>query len=72
MNKTLFPMSIVAGLVLAFTYHALEPLPEVWVGDRTNRCIAVIQPDGTEQSCPTSMTELPERANYVYVFEDVE
>jgi hypothetical protein len=70
--KTLLPqLTITAAVLLAFTYQALKPIPEVWLGDRTNACIIIIQPDGTETPCPTDMSELPHPFTPVYVIEEI-
>lgn len=71
--KTLLPqLAITATVLLAFTYQALRPLPEVWLGDRTNACIIIVQPDGTQTPCPEDKSELPTHYVPVYVIEETQ
>ena len=65
-------LTLTAAVLLAFTWQALRPVPEVWLGDRTNACIIVVQPDGTEQPCPEDKSELPTHFTPVYVIEEIE
>ena len=58
-------------LVCAAFWNVLQPLPEVWLGDRTNSCIIIKMPDGTEVECPEDKSELPDKYIPVYVFEDL-
>lgn len=64
-------LAITAAVLAPFTYQALKPMPEVWLGDRTNACIIIIQPDGTTQPCPADKSELPDRFIPVYVIEEL-
>lgn len=71
--KTLLPqLTLTAAVVAACTYQALKPIPEVWLGDRTNACIIIIQPDGTEQPCPEDKADLPHPFTPVYVIEETQ
>lgn len=65
-------LALTAAIMLPFTWQALRPVPEVWLGDRTNACIIIVQPDGTEQPCPEDKSELPDRFTPVYVIEDTQ
>lgn len=65
-------MALTAAVTLAFTYQALKPVPEVWLGDRTNACIVIVQPDGTQTPCPEDKSELPDHYIPVYVIEETQ
>ena len=70
--KTILPqLTLTAAVTLAFTWQALKPIPEVWLGDRTNACIIIIQPDGTQQPCPEDKSDLPHPFVPVYVIEEL-
>lgn len=64
-------LAITATILAAFTYQALRPVPEVWLGDRTNECIVIVQPDGTETPCPADKSDLPHPFIPVYVIEEL-
>lgn len=64
-------LAITAAVTLAFTYQALKPVPEVWLGDRTNACIVIVQPDGTQTPCPEDKSDLPHPFTPVYVIEEL-
>ena len=65
-------LTLTAAITAAFTYQALKPVPEVWLGDRTNACIIIVQPDGTQQPCPEDKSDLPHPFTPVYVIEELE
>lgn len=70
MKTLLSQLALTAAILAPFTYQALKPLPEVWLGDRTNACIIIVQPDGTEQPCPEDKSDLPHPFTPIYVIEE--
>lgn len=68
------PVLIVMCLTLSATsfYQAMKAKPEVWLGDKTNACIAIVMPDKSELPCPEDKSELPYPHIPVYVIEETE
>ena len=63
---------ILAALQLPFTIQTLRPLPEVWLGDRTNQCIIIVNTDKSTSECPEDLSELPQPHTPVYVIEETD
>lgn len=62
---------LTVAIMAPFTWQVLKPIPEVWLGDRTNACIVIVQPDGSTQPCPEDKSELPTHFTPVYVIEEI-
>ena len=66
------PLTLAAAAVLITIQPDPQPLPEVWLGDRTNACITIIYPGQPAQSCPEDKSDIPQPHTPIYVIEETQ